>query len=143
MLVPRKPLEVRSHASSLPASPIKFSSSSFGNLVQKGDGYELTVPRYSKDSSQPMLWVERDLGPCVVAAFKNYKHVGADIIGKEFYASSTTSTFPDLAEALSKALGKPVSFVSPPTCGMEDLDLMVCHCLPLLQMRADWLPSPH
>lgn len=101
--------------------------SSFGNLQPSDNGFNITVPRFDPKSPQGVLWVEKGLGESALALFKNYDSptFGHDVLGGEFVACTARMTYPALAEILQKALGKPVGFVSPETCGLEELDEMV------------------
>jgi hypothetical protein len=119
---------------------------SIGPLVRKPDGHlEIIVPLYSGTALQDFTWVERDLGPCALALFKNYEH--QDIKGQVFHAVTAQINYTNLANIISKGLscrryttwsreayenisdvglGKPVKFVSVPTSGIEEIDEMVC-----------------
>ncbi|KII90698.1 hypothetical protein PLICRDRAFT_39272 [Plicaturopsis crispa FD-325 SS-3] len=97
----------------------------FGNLVKTADGsFELPVPRYSATSPQAITWIERDLGPSILALLKNYNTRAAEVLGQTFFAVTARSTYPAFAEILSKAFGKPVKFTSPPTTTIRELDEM-------------------
>lgn len=97
----------------------------YGFLAKASDGgYELRIPKYSPTSVEYFIWVERDLGPMVLALMKNYTSDGSNILGQIFYGVSTVMTFPELASSLADALGKPVKFISPETSGSRDLDDM-------------------
>ena len=84
---------------------------SYQNLVRASDStsYELVVPRYDVRTPQSMLWVERDLGQCVLALLKNYESRAKDVLGQTFYAVSERMTYTQLAEQLQT--GEYVRFV--------------------------------
>jgi len=98
----------------------------YNNLVPAPDstGLELTVPRYDPHSPQYITWVERDLGQCAVALLKQYEDCGSEVLSQTFYAVSAKLSYTRFASILQQALGKPVSFVSSQTTGMQELDDM-------------------
>jgi hypothetical protein len=58
---------------------------SISPLVRKPEGHlEIIVPLYSATALPAFTWATRDLGPCVLALFKNYEH--QDIKGRVFHA---------------------------------------------------------
>jgi hypothetical protein len=103
---------------------------------------EIQIPKYSPTAVQAITWIGRDLGPSVLALFKNYetkKDIGSQ---KYYYVVTAQVSFTELAEIIQKglsllrmptilasfvptAIGKPVSFTSPPTTGMAEFDEMV------------------
>ena len=107
---------------------------------------EVQIPKYSPTAVQAITWVARDLGPSVLALFKNYD-TNKDIWSQNyFYVVTAQVSFTELAEIIQKglfllrmptilasfvptAIGKPVSFTSPPTTGMAEFDEMVCTSL--------------
>ncbi|OAX42637.1 NAD(P)-binding protein [Rhizopogon vinicolor AM-OR11-026] len=98
----------------------------YNNLVPAPDstGLELTVPRYDPHSPQYITWIERDLGQCAVALLKHYEDRGSEVLSQTFYAVSAKLSYTRFASILQQALGKPVSFVSSQTTGMQELDDM-------------------
>ncbi|KAN0084223.1 hypothetical protein V8E55_007727 [Tylopilus felleus] len=93
-------------------------------LTPDSSSYELTIPKYDPNSSQCFTWVERDLGPCVLALLKHYKDESAHILGETFYAVSDKMSYTEYANEIEKVLGKPVHFVTGASAGMEELDEM-------------------
>ncbi|KAJ7484921.1 hypothetical protein B0H11DRAFT_1164129 [Mycena galericulata] len=98
-----------------------------GSLVSAGAGYTIPI-RYSDKSTQSFTWIERDLGPSVVALFKNYDSAdvakAALVVGKVLPVVSAILTYPEFAEKISAAIGKPVAFEAIDTHGLEELDVM-------------------
>ncbi|KAF8552074.1 NAD(P)-binding protein [Imleria badia] len=86
--------------------------------------YELTIPKFDPKSPQYFIWVERDLGQCVLALLKNYKDDSAHVLGEAFYAVGERMSYTDYAKEIEKAVGKPVRFVSGAATGMEEVDEM-------------------
>lgn len=98
----------------------------YNNLVPvpDSDRFELNVPRYDSQSPQYVTWVERDLGQCALALLKHYKDPESEVLSRTFYAVSAKLNYTQFASILQQALGKPVSFVSSTTTGMQELDDM-------------------
>lgn len=92
--------------------------------VQDSDRLELTVARYNAHSPQYFTWVERDLGQCALALLKHYNDSDSEVLSRTFYAVSAKSSYTQFAAILQQALGKPVSFVSTQTTGMQEMDDM-------------------
>lgn len=98
----------------------------YNNLVPVPDSncLELTVPRYDSQSPQYFTWIERDLGQCALALLKHYKDPESEVLSRTFYAVSSKSNYTQFASTLQQALGKPVSFVSSQTTGLQEMDDM-------------------
>jgi uncharacterized protein YbjT (DUF2867 family) len=94
----------------------------FGALAKTSSGFELAIPKYSASADQSFTWVARDLGPCVLALFKNRDR--KEINNKAFPVVTAKMTYPEFAKILEKSLGKEVKFVSPPTSGSKEFDEM-------------------
>ncbi|KAG1862807.1 hypothetical protein DFJ58DRAFT_227418 [Suillus subalutaceus] len=92
--------------------------------VPDSDCLELSVPKYDSQSPQYFTWVERDLGQCALALLKHYEDLESDVLSRTFYAVSAKLNYTQFASILQQALGKPVSFVSSPTTGMQEMDDM-------------------
>ncbi|KAF9237366.1 hypothetical protein BU15DRAFT_88804 [Melanogaster broomeanus] len=103
-----------------------FDLGSYNHLTLSPDSssYELTVPKYDPNSPQYITWVERDLGQCILSLLKHYQDSSAGILDETLYAVSEKMTYTEYAAVIQKALGKPVHFVSGPSCGMQELDDM-------------------
>ena len=99
---------------------------------------EVQIPKYSPTATQALTWVARDLGPSVLALFKNYE-TKKDLWYQTYHAVAAQASYTELADIFQKglslltitttltslvptAIGKPVSFTSPPTTGMAELD---------------------
>jgi hypothetical protein len=77
---------------------------SFGGLVKNPDGsLEVRTPCYKPDTLQAFTWVARDLGPCALALFKNYRD-HKEILGQTFHAVNTQATHADFAKMIQKGL---------------------------------------
>jgi len=92
--------------------------------VPDSDGLKLTVPRYDPHSPQYITWVERDLGQCALALLKHYKDRESEVLSQTLCAVSAKLSYTQFTSILQQAFGKPVSFVSSQTCGMQELDDM-------------------
>lgn len=92
--------------------------------VPDSDRLEVTVARYDAQSPQYFTWVERDLGQCALALLKHYKDPESEVLSRTFYAVSAKLNYTQFASILQQALGKPVSFVSSQTTGMQEMDDM-------------------
>jgi uncharacterized protein YbjT (DUF2867 family) len=78
---------------------------SFGWGPQKGPDGQLVVVFPMDDVKIPMIWVE-DIGKCALGIFKR----GEEYIGKTVGVAGEHLTGTEIAEALSEALGKPVTY---------------------------------
>jgi len=96
----------------------------YGGLQKTPTGYTIPVPRYSPTALQAITWIAQDLGPAVLALFKNYNIPEKQVLGETYPVVTVQITYPDLAELVSKALGTEVTFTSPPTTGIEEFDEM-------------------
>ena len=81
-----------------------YYSQSFNCLTLTSDSssYELTIPEYDAKSPQYFIWIERDLGQCVLALLKHYKNDSAHILGETFYAVSDKMSYTDYANVIEK-----------------------------------------
>jgi uncharacterized protein YbjT (DUF2867 family) len=77
----------------------------FGWGPQKGPDGQLVVVFPMDDAKLPMIWVE-DIGKCALGIFKR----GEEYIGKTVGVAGEHLTGTEIAEALSEALGKPVTY---------------------------------
>ncbi|KAJ7503774.1 hypothetical protein B0H11DRAFT_2355563 [Mycena galericulata] len=99
---------------------------SFGYLRKAQDGYNLSIPQYSPESTQEFTWVGHDLGPSVLALLKHYSDPVWEqrVLGRSFPIVTARVTYPELARRISAALGKPVVFTPIATSGAKDIDLL-------------------
>ncbi|KAF7985837.1 hypothetical protein HWV62_516 [Athelia sp. TMB] len=124
--------------------------------------YELRAPLFSPTKTVPVLWVEKTLGPIVLALLKHYQDRADEVLDKTFYVANAHITFPGFAEVLSKgaypslllrsgtstdgksstAIDKPVKFVSPPTTGVKEFDAMNEYVSEIGLFRDAVLPDP-
>ncbi|KZP07180.1 NAD(P)-binding protein [Athelia psychrophila] len=96
-----------------------------GMFAQGADGaYELAIPCYSAASPNALTWAENALGTSVLALLTHYQDRADEILGKTFYVGNADMTYPDFAAVLSKAIDRPVRFVSGPPTGIQPLDDM-------------------
>jgi hypothetical protein len=106
---------------------------------------EVRIPKGSPTNIQAITWIKKDLGPSVLALFKNYR-TNKDLWGQTFRVVTAEVSFAELAEIIQKGpslilikcqttvvvssvttgIGKPVSFTSPATSGVPEVDEMVC-----------------
>ncbi|KAJ7665590.1 hypothetical protein B0H17DRAFT_1019278 [Mycena rosella] len=96
-------------------------------LQKTNTGYTIPVAKYSPTSTQTFTWVANDLGPSVVALLKNYGDSTKNILGKAFPVVTFIETYPAVANKISAAIGKEVTFVSIDTTGLEELDVMYAY----------------
>jgi len=64
---------------------------------------EIQIPKFSPTAPQAVTWVERDLGPSVVALFKNYE-TKKDLWNQTYYAVEAQVSYTELAEIIQKGL---------------------------------------
>ena len=65
---------------------------------------EVQIPKYSPTAVQAITWIARDLGPSVLALFKNYD-TNKDIWSQNyFYVVTAQVSFTKLAEIIHKGL---------------------------------------
>ncbi|KAG1902120.1 NAD(P)-binding protein, partial [Suillus fuscotomentosus] len=86
------------------------------------DRLELTVARHDAQTPEYFTWFERGLNQCALALLKHYKDPESEVISRTFYAFRyviKTQEFVDSIFLLPSALGKPVSFVSSATTGIQ------------------------
>lgn len=78
-----------------------FQPLSFGSLKKTPAGYTFSVAHYNPTSLQTFTWVERALGPSVLALFKNYSDPTKNIVGKSFPVVTAILTYPELIDKIS------------------------------------------
>ena len=64
---------------------------------------QLRIPRSSPTHIQPITWVTKDLGPSVLALFKNYE-TKKDIWSQTYCVLTTEVSYPEFAEIIQKGL---------------------------------------
>ncbi|TRM62041.1 hypothetical protein BD626DRAFT_499577 [Schizophyllum amplum] len=71
------------------------------------DGYVL--PTFMRPNAPTVqTWIGHDMGPAVVALFKQYDTRAAEILGQTFVLGSARMTYEDFAAELSKGFGQPI-----------------------------------
>ncbi|KZP12649.1 NAD(P)-binding protein [Athelia psychrophila] len=114
-----------------------------GTFGKGEDGtYELGIPCFSSTSPSAITWVGNALGTSVLALLNHYQDRADEILGKIFYVGNAHMTYPDFAAVLSKAIDKPVRFVSVPTTGIQPLDDMYKLMSEFGMYRDSPLPDP-
>ncbi|KAF7973254.1 hypothetical protein HWV62_15771 [Athelia sp. TMB] len=108
----------------------------------EGEAYEIKIPLFGPTKTIALLWVEHELGQSVLALLKHYQDRADEVLNKTFYVANAQITFPEFAEVLSKAIGKPVEVVSPPTTGVKELDIMNAYASDIGLYRDVVLPDP-
>ncbi|KAJ7105078.1 NAD(P)-binding protein [Mycena crocata] len=93
-------------------------------LSKTPTGFTIPVAKFSPASVQEFTWVTRDVGSSVLALIKSYNDGSKQISGKIYPVITAAMTYPALADITSKALGVEVTFTSPPTAGLEEMDDM-------------------
>ncbi|KAF7365654.1 NmrA domain-containing protein [Mycena venus] len=96
----------------------------FKMLKKTPTGFDIAVPKFTREALHNWSWVTRDVGPAVLALLKNYDDPTKAISGKVFPVVNSCVTYPELAEMCAKALGVPVTFTIKETSGIEELDEM-------------------
>ncbi|KAJ7503414.1 hypothetical protein B0H11DRAFT_1985459 [Mycena galericulata] len=96
----------------------------FGSLQKTDKGYIIPIPKYTPEDKQSATWVAHDVGCAAVALLTNYKNPAKGVLGKSYPIVSMTFTYPELAAAISKAIGKEVVFTPIETAGLGEIDEM-------------------
>ncbi|KAJ7176063.1 hypothetical protein C8R43DRAFT_974899 [Mycena crocata] len=91
-----------------------------GSLQKTDTGYTIPIPKYGPADKQSATWVAHDLGAAAVALLNNQ----AKVQGKAYPVISLTFTYPEIAAAIAKAIGKEVTFTSLETSGLVEIDEM-------------------
>ncbi|KAJ7513285.1 hypothetical protein B0H11DRAFT_2213797 [Mycena galericulata] len=95
------------------------------HLLKKTEtGFNIAIPKFDRAAHHNWTWVTRDVGPSVLALLKNYDDPAKAISGKVYPVITTCLTYPAVAEITAKTLGVEVTFSSPETSGMKELDDM-------------------
>ncbi|KAJ7683468.1 hypothetical protein B0H17DRAFT_941907 [Mycena rosella] len=96
----------------------------FKLLKKTETGFNIAIPKFSREALHNWTWVTRDVGASVLALLKNYDDPTKAVSGKVYPVITASLTYPAVAELVSKALGVEVTFTSPETSGMKELDDM-------------------
>ncbi|KAJ6483861.1 NAD(P)-binding protein [Mycena vitilis] len=113
------------------------------NYLQKtANGYTIPVAKYGPDEDQVFTWVANDLGSAAVALLTHYPDASKGILGKSYPVVSFRATYPQLATAIAKEIGKEVTFTPLETERIGELDEMY-----LFMARIGWynetpVPNP-
>ncbi|KAJ6599750.1 hypothetical protein DFH09DRAFT_1021187 [Mycena vulgaris] len=96
------------------------------HLLKKTEyGFNIAIPKFSREALHNWTWVSRDVGPAVLALLKNYDDPAKAISGKVYPVITACLTYPAVAELTAQALGVGVTFTSPEKSAMKELDDMV------------------
>ncbi|KAJ6630314.1 hypothetical protein B0H10DRAFT_1984098 [Mycena sp. CBHHK59/15] len=95
-----------------------------GSLQKTPTGWTVPITHYSAASTQDFTWVKRDVGAAVLALLKNYDDPKKGVSGKAYPVITACMTYPALAELTAKAIGAEVTFSSPPTSTIKEIDDM-------------------
>ncbi|KAJ7484154.1 hypothetical protein FB451DRAFT_1554755 [Mycena latifolia] len=96
----------------------------FKLLKKTETGFNIAIPKFSREALHNWTWVTRDVGASVLALLKNYDDPSKAISGKVYPVITACLTYPAVAELVAKTLGVEVTFTSPETSGMKELDDM-------------------
>ncbi|KAJ7138890.1 NAD(P)-binding protein [Mycena filopes] len=96
----------------------------FGSLAKTDTGYTIPVPKFGPEDVQASTWVGGALGSSAVALLNNYQDSSKGVLGSAYPVVSFRFTFPEFAAAIAAALKKEVTFTSPPTAGLIEIDEM-------------------
>lgn len=98
----------------------------FGAICKAKDGtIEVHQPLLKPHTKLGMIWVERDLGPTIVAILKNYRHK-PQMLGNPIYCVSGQYSIANLLEEIKRQTGNgnEARMISLTTSGAEGLDKM-------------------
>ncbi|KAJ7270295.1 hypothetical protein C8J57DRAFT_1226949 [Mycena rebaudengoi] len=95
-----------------------------GSLQKTDDGYTIPTPKFTAESHQLVTWSRREIGTAVLVLAKNYSDASKGVLGKTYPVVMARVTYPELAKAISQALGVKVSFSPIPTAGLAEIDDM-------------------
>ncbi|KAJ7745584.1 hypothetical protein DFH07DRAFT_776695 [Mycena maculata] len=95
------------------------------NLLKKTDtGYNIAIQKFDRAAVHNWTWVTRDVRTSVLALLKNYDDPAKKVSGKVYPVITICITYPALAEMVGKTLEVEVTFSTPETSGMKELDEM-------------------
>ncbi|KAF7367711.1 NmrA domain-containing protein [Mycena sanguinolenta] len=86
--------------------------------------FDISIPFYTPTSLSAFTWVGHDVGEATLALLKNYTDPSKNVSGRAYPVVTGAMTFPDLANIISKALGKEVTFTTAPPTGRPAFDEM-------------------
>jgi len=114
-----------------------------GSLTKTETGnYIVPIPKYGPEDHQSATWVAHELGQAAVALLKNYADPSKGVLGKTYPVITAKFTYPEFTAAISKAIGKEVTFISPPTAGAEELDEMFLYQAKIGMYNDTPIPNP-
>jgi len=113
-----------------------------GSLQKTDTGFIIPIPKYGKEDKQSATWVAHDLGRAAVALLSNYTNPAKGVLGKSYPVISMTFTYPQLAAAIAKAIGKEVTFTPVETSGLIDLDEMFLFQAKIGMYTSTPVPNP-
>ncbi|KAJ7042338.1 NAD(P)-binding protein [Mycena alexandri] len=96
----------------------------FGALQKTETGYTIPIAKFGPDDVQVVTWVANDFGQSAVALLNHYTDPTKGVLGKAYPVITARPTYPQLAAAIAAALKKEVTFTSPETAGLAELDDM-------------------
>ncbi|KAF7362560.1 NmrA domain-containing protein [Mycena venus] len=95
-----------------------------GYLKKTSNGYTIPVANYGPNDNQAFTWVAHDLGAAAIALLTHYSDASKGVLGKAYPVISFRATYPELAAAIAKEIGKEVTFSTRETEGIRELDEM-------------------
>ncbi|KAJ7617235.1 NAD(P)-binding protein [Roridomyces roridus] len=114
-----------------------------GSLTKDETGnYIVPIPKYGPEDTQSGTWVAHELGQAAVALLNNCTDPSMGVLGKNYPVVTAKFTYPEFTAALSKAIGKEVTFISPPTAGTEELDEMFSYQAKIGMYNDTPIPNP-
>ncbi|KAJ7734366.1 NAD(P)-binding protein [Mycena maculata] len=81
-----------------------------GALKKTDTGYDIPIPKFTPKDTQAVTWVAHDLGRAAVALLTNYTDPMKGVLGNSYPVITMRLTYPELAAAIAKAIGKEVTF---------------------------------
>ncbi|RFU34166.1 hypothetical protein B7463_g2167, partial [Scytalidium lignicola] len=95
----------------------------FGGIGKDKNGYTVSQPVLHPDTKLGMIWIEKDLGPSVIAILKKYPS-HPEILGKSLYGVSGMYSTRYFVEEVKKQIGENTRLITMPSSGLEELDRM-------------------
>ncbi|KAJ6584327.1 hypothetical protein B0H19DRAFT_1216678 [Mycena capillaripes] len=101
----------------------------FKLLKKTPTGFDIAVPRFTREVLHNWTWVTRDVGASVLALLKTYDDPAKGVSGNVYPVITSCVTYPEVADLAGKALGVPVTFSNKDDLGVPELDEMfACQC---------------
>ncbi|KAJ6560478.1 hypothetical protein B0H10DRAFT_1845711 [Mycena sp. CBHHK59/15] len=113
-----------------------------GALEKTDTGYRIPIPKYGPADLQSITWVAHDLGQSAVALLHNYNDPAKGVLGCSYPVIMQRITYPALADKISKAIGKEVTFATLETAGLGEIDEMYEYQAKIGMYTSTPVPNP-